>query len=80
MLGIKLGDVVVVSGLGLLGQLCAQMAKMSGAAKVYGIDTYAHRRKPQKKTAVTKPFDPASGKDIALEIRKRTGNRGADGA
>lgn len=75
---IKLGDVVVVSGLGLLGQLCAQMAKMSGAAKVYGIDTYGHRRKAAEENGCDETFDPASGQDIALEIRKRTNNRGAD--
>ena len=60
----------MVSGLGLLGQLCAQMAKMSGAAKVYGIDTYAHRRKAAEENGCDETFDPASGKDIALEIRK----------
>ena len=75
---IKLGDVVVVSGLGLLGQLCAQMAKMSGAAKVYGIDTYSHRRQAAEENGCDETFDPLSGQDIALEIRKRTDNRGAD--
>ena len=67
---IKLGDVVVVSGLGLLGQLCAQMAKMSGAAKVYGIDTYSHRRQAAEENGCDETFDPLSGQDIALEIRK----------
>lgn len=75
---IKLGDVVVVSGLGLLGQLCAQMAKMSGASKVYGIDTYAYRREAAEANGCDETFDPANGEDIALEIRKRTENRGAD--
>ena len=59
---IKLGDVVVVSGLGLLGQLCAQMAKMSGAAKVYGIDTYSHRRQAQRKMAATRPLIPSAAR------------------
>lgn len=75
---IKLGDVVVVSGLGLLGQLCVQMAKMSGAVKVYGIDMYENRRKAAQENGCDEVFDPAEGKDIAMEIRRRTNNRGAD--
>ena len=75
---IKLGDVVVVSGLGLLGQLCAQMAKMSGASKVYGIDVYEKRRKAAEENGCDETFDPTVEGDIALAIRRRTKNRGAD--
>ena len=75
---IKLGDVVVISGLGLLGQLCAQMARMSGASKVYGIDVFENRRKAALDNGCDEVFDPTEIKDIALEIRKRTKNRGAD--
>lgn len=75
---IKLGDVVVISGLGLLGQLCVQMAKMSGALKVYGIDMYANRREAALENGCDEVFNPADGQDIAMEIRKRTENRGAD--
>ena len=76
--GIKLGDVVVVSGLGLLGQLCAQMAKMSGATKVYGIDSYEKRRNAAEENGCDMTFDPQSDGDIALKIRELTNNRGAD--
>lgn len=75
---IKLGDVVVISGLGLLGQLCAQMAKMSGAFQVYGIDIYENRRKAALENGCDEVFNPAEVSDIAMEIRKRTNNRGAD--
>ncbi|MDO4272188.1 MAG: zinc-binding alcohol dehydrogenase [Eubacteriales bacterium] len=75
---IKLGDVVVVSGLGLLGQLCVQMAKLSGAFQVYGIDIYENRRKAALENGCDEVFDPIETKDIAMEIRKRTNNRGAD--
>lgn len=75
---IKLGDVVVISGLGLLGQLCAQMAKMSGASRVYGIDTYEKRRKMAEVNGCDATFNPAEDGDIALKIRKLTNNRGAD--
>lgn len=75
---IKLGDVVVVSGLGLLGQLCVQMAKMSGAIKVYGIDMYENRRNAALANGCDEVFNPADGQDIAMEIRKRTRDQGAD--
>lgn len=74
---INLGDVVVVSGLGVIGQLLVQMAKMSGAAKVYGIDVLKMRRQTALENGCDEVFDPASG-DIAMEIRKRTKMRGAD--
>lgn len=74
---IKLGDVVVVIGLGLLGQMCAQMAKMSGASKVYGVDKLANRRKAAEENGCDATFDPSDG-DVALKIRQLTDNRGAD--
>lgn len=74
---INLGDVVVVSGLGVIGQLVIQMARMSGASRVYGIDVIEKRRLAALQNGCDEVFDPLSG-DIALEIRKRTGNRGAD--
>lgn len=74
---INLGDTVVVSGLGVIGQLLVQMAKMSGAHKVYGIDGLELRRKAALENGCDEVFDPI-GTDVAMEIRKRTNNRGAD--
>ncbi len=74
---INLGDVVVISGLGVLGQLLVQMAKMSGAHRVYGIDVLDMRRHAALENGCDEVFDP-SACDVALEIRRRTGNRGAD--
>ena len=53
------------------------MAKMSGAAKVYGIDTYSHRRQAAEENGCDETFDPLSGQDIAWNS-ERTDNRGAD--
>lgn len=74
---INLGEIVVVSGLGVLGQLVAQMAKMSGAHRVYGIDVLEKRRNAAFENGCDEVFDPTAC-DVALEIRKRTNNRGAD--
>ena len=74
---IVLGEVVVVSGLGVLGQLVCQLARMNGARKVYGVDMIELRRQTALKNACDEVFDPAAC-DVAVEIRKRTNNRGAD--
>jgi len=73
---IKLGDTIVVSGLGVLGQLIAQMAKMSGAFTVYGIETCEKRAKAALENGVDKVFNPLECEDVALEIRKLTNNKG----
>jgi len=75
---IKLGDTLVVSGLGILGQLVSQMAKKSGAFKVYGIDLNEKRINTAIKNGIDKGYNPTKNKDIAMEIRKQTNNRGAD--
>lgn len=74
---INLGDTVVISGLGVIGQLLVQMAKMSGAFKVYGIDVLEKRRNAAMENGCDETFDPSTC-DVAMEIRKRTNNRGAD--
>lgn len=75
---IKLGDTVVVMGLGVLGQLVAQMAKMSGAFKVYGVDMFETRLEAALENGCDKVFNPSKCNDIAKEIRKLTNNKGAD--
>ncbi len=75
---IKLGDTVVVSGMGVLGQMIAQLAKLNGAFKVYVIDTIDKRLHAALENGADKAFNPKTCDDIALEIRKLTDNRGAD--
>ena len=71
---IELGDVVVVSGLGLVGNMAAQLAKLSGAT-VMGIDPAPHRRELAKKVGI----DEAVGPDEAEEVLKKlSGGRGAN--
>jgi threonine dehydrogenase-like Zn-dependent dehydrogenase len=74
---IKLGDIVVVQGLGLIGQLILQMARMSGA-KVIGIDTLDKRLETALENGAFKVYNPLKCDDVAYEIRKDTNNRGAD--
>lgn len=74
---IKVGDTIVISGLGVLGQLAAQLAKLNGASQVIGIDPIEQRRKIAKENGIDKTFDPTEG-DVAMEIRKLTNMRGPD--
>jgi len=73
---IKLGDVVVVMGLGVVGQLVAQLAKMSGGT-VIGVDMIEMRRQAALDNGADAVFDPAAS-DVAMEVRAMTRNRGAD--
>ncbi|MFD2611303.1 zinc-dependent alcohol dehydrogenase [Paenibacillus gansuensis] len=75
---IKLGDTVVISGLGLIGQLLLQMVKLSGAFKVIGIDTVEKRLNTALENGADLVFNPMQCGDVAMAIRKETGNKGAD--
>ena len=73
--GVGIGDTVVVIGLGLVGQLVAQLARLSGAA-VAGFDLRADRAELAKRLGADHVFaDAASIKDAILGI---TAGRGAD--
>jgi threonine dehydrogenase-like Zn-dependent dehydrogenase len=75
---IRLGDTVVVSGLGVIGQLLIRMARASGAFQVFGIDVFPKRLEAALEGGADRVFNPADGRDIAREIRELTGMRGAD--
>jgi len=73
---IKLGDVVVVMGLGVIGQITVQLAIMSGA-RVIAVDTIEKRRKAALENGAEVVLDPAVT-DVAQRVREMTDNRGAD--
>jgi threonine dehydrogenase-like Zn-dependent dehydrogenase len=73
----KLGDNVVIFGLGAIGLIAAQMAKLAGAAKVIVCDPIEKRRSVALQNGADLAFDPQAG-DVGLEIKKATDNRGAD--
>lgn len=74
---IKLGDVVVVIGLGVIGQLSAQLAKLSGAT-VYVIDLIERRIQVALKNGADFGINPAEINDVAAFVREQTAGRGAD--
>jgi 2-desacetyl-2-hydroxyethyl bacteriochlorophyllide A dehydrogenase len=74
---IRIGDTVAVFGLGVPGQIVAQLAKRSGAT-VIAVDPLTDRRRLASELgAVDAALDPAGG-GVAEAIKARTDGRGAD--
>jgi threonine dehydrogenase-like Zn-dependent dehydrogenase len=73
---IRVGDLVVVFGLGVPGQIVAQAARVSGAT-VVGVDPAASRRAVAEQLGAHRTLDPSAG-SIADIIKGETRGRGAD--
>lgn len=63
---VKVGQAVVVQGLGLLGLYGAAIAKARGAAWVIGFDTVAQRRELSRQFGVDVALDPTALGEAAL--------------
>ena len=73
---IRLGETVAVFGLGVVGQLVAQLARLSGA-EVIGVDPIASRREVATRLGCHHVLDNNAG-DVAHTIKTLTDGRGAD--
>jgi 2-desacetyl-2-hydroxyethyl bacteriochlorophyllide A dehydrogenase len=73
---IHIGETVAVFGLGVPGQLVAQLARLNGA-RVIVIDGVASRRDLALRLGADVALDVAEGQ-VAERIREFTGGRGAD--
>ena len=74
---IKLGDRVAVFGMGAIGLLALQMARLNGARQVLAIDPIAQRRTLAKQVGADIVIDP-SACDAGLAIKEATGGHGVD--
>jgi 2-desacetyl-2-hydroxyethyl bacteriochlorophyllide A dehydrogenase len=72
----SLGDVVVVSGLGVIGLLVTQLVRRAGAGLVVGVDRLAFRRSMALTLGADTVIDPVEGP--AQRVRALTQNQGAD--
>lgn len=77
--GIRLGETIAIFGLGVAGQICAQMAKRSGA-KVIGIDLIDSRLKMAQKLGSVDVALKGNEGDIAKKIKDITQDKGVDAA
>jgi threonine dehydrogenase-like Zn-dependent dehydrogenase len=74
---IHVGETVAVFGLGVLGQVIAQLAKLNGA-RVFGVDMIERRLELAKELgAIESGFNPKEGSP-AEQIKALTNGRGAD--
>jgi 2-desacetyl-2-hydroxyethyl bacteriochlorophyllide A dehydrogenase len=73
---IHVGETVVVFGLGVPGQLVAQLARLNGA-RVIVVDGVASRRDLALRLGADLALDPADG-EVAEQVRDLTDGRGAD--
>jgi threonine dehydrogenase-like Zn-dependent dehydrogenase len=74
--GIRMGDLVVVFGLGVPGQIVAQAARASGAT-VIGVDPVEQRRELALRLGADRVLDPTKT-SVAELLKTETGGRGAD--
>lgn len=73
---IRMGDLVVVFGLGVPGQIVVQAARASGAT-VVGVDPAESRRAIAQKLGADRVLDPTAG-PVSDIVKNETGGRGAD--
>jgi alcohol dehydrogenase len=78
--GIRMGQTVVVQGLGLLGLYGAAIAKARGARTVIGLDTMVGRRDRAHRFGVDLALDPATTDrdDLLRRVRQLCRPEGAD--
>jgi threonine dehydrogenase-like Zn-dependent dehydrogenase len=73
---IRMGDLVVVFGLGVAGQIVVQAARGSGAT-VIGVDPVETRRETAMRLGADRVLDPTH-LSVAETLKSETGGRGAD--
>jgi threonine dehydrogenase-like Zn-dependent dehydrogenase len=73
----RIGDTVLVSGLGAIGQMAAQAAKLAGASFVAVADPLEIRREAALENGADIAFDPEK-QDAGLILRGMTDGKGVD--
>ena len=74
---VRIGDDVVVYGLGAIGLMAVQIARVAGARRVFGVDPMSIRRACAEANGADATFDPPAC-DAALEIKLATEKMGVD--
>ena len=74
---VRLGDRVAVFGLGAIGQMAVQGARLSGARWVVAVDPIERRRKAAARHGADLLLDPAQV-DVGLEVKERADRLGVD--
>jgi 2-desacetyl-2-hydroxyethyl bacteriochlorophyllide A dehydrogenase len=76
--GVKVGDDVVVTGMGTIGLLCVQLLKLGGARRVIAVDPVGRRRELAALVGADVALDPLPDPERAGVRVKRMLGRGVD--
>jgi threonine dehydrogenase-like Zn-dependent dehydrogenase len=74
---VRLGDRVAVFGLGAIGQIAVQAARLAGARWVAAVDPIERRRNAASRHGADCVLDPMQV-DVGVEIKRQTGKTGVD--
>lgn len=74
---VRLGERVAVFGMGAIGLMVIQMARLSGATTTIAVEPVHRRRRLAFELGADHALDP-TGTDVALDIRHLTGKKGVD--
>ena len=74
---VRIGDKVAVFGLGAIGLMAVQLAKLSGALKVVGVELIKKRRNLAETYGADVTLSPLDC-DVGLEIKKLTSGKSVD--
>jgi 2-desacetyl-2-hydroxyethyl bacteriochlorophyllide A dehydrogenase len=74
---IKVGDYLVLFGMGVIGLLAAQLARLNGAAWVAAVDPLPSRRELALKLGADTAYDPAN-EAVGYAVKANTPYHGAD--
>lgn len=74
---VRIGDAVAVFGMGAIGLVALQLARLAGARPVIAVDPIPLRREVASELGADLTLDP-SACDAGKEVRLATGRRGAD--
>jgi threonine dehydrogenase-like Zn-dependent dehydrogenase len=74
---VRIDDTVVVFGQGVVGLLVTQFLTRTAARTIIAVESIPTRQALSKRFGAAQVLDPTS-QDVALEVRKLTGGRGAD--
>ncbi|MCZ7649595.1 MAG: zinc-binding alcohol dehydrogenase [Planctomycetota bacterium] len=74
---VRIGDAVAVFGLGAIGLIVVQLAKLAGAYPVFAVDMLPRRLEAAKTCGADAVLD-AKGADVGRLLKEQTGGRGVD--
>jgi len=74
---IKLADRVAIFGMGAIGLLAVQMARLDGASQVFAVDPIQGRLELARRLGADVALNPGDC-DAALSIKRSTGGKGVD--